>query len=144
MANLFFINDEHRENFDLMQRAFPVSYSDLEYKSACYISALPMIFYKFSHEIYDYDVPIDWMINWQKKHLPQEHDESNEMFAERTQIEVNYDLTHSMQELGKLALNLFNRYEYFNLMDCLNSLDDVNVDVLKVAIDVRLGKCKEQ
>jgi len=142
MEDVFFLNDEHRKNFDLMQRAFPVAYSDPEYQSACYISALPMLFYKFEEEIQDYDVPTEWIIKWQMKYLEQEENESDEEYEERTNIDVNFDLTSSMQHLGKLALNLFNGYEYFNLMDCLSSLDDENVKVLKSAIDIRLGLLK--
>lgn len=139
MENVFFVSEEHRNNFDLMQRTFPVAYNDPEYQSVCYISALPMLFYKFEDEIQGYDVPAEWIIKWQMKYLKQEEDESDEEYEERTSVDVNYDLTSSMQQLGKLALNLFNGYEYFNLMDCLGSLDDINVKVLKSAIDVRLG-----
>lgn len=142
MENVFFVNEDHRENFEFMQQSFPISYGDTEYQSACYISSLPMLFNKFKNEIQDYDVPTDWIIKWQMKYLKQDDNETDEEYEERTHIDVTFDLTSSMQHLGKLALNLFNGYEYFNLMDCLSSLDDNNVKVLKSAIDIRLGALK--
>jgi len=142
MENVFFISDEHRDNFDFLQSVFPVALGDPEYQSACYISALPMIFNKFKGEINQYDTPLDWIINWQMKHFEQGEDELDEDYEERTQVDVSYDLTSSMQQLGQLGLNLFNSYDYFNMMDCLNSLDDKNVKVFKAAIDIRLGILK--
>src|SRR5699024_7040483 len=99
--NVFFVNAEHRMNFKHMQQIFPVAYSDPEYQSACYISALPMLFYKFKDEIYDYDVPVRWIIKWLIKYVEKQHDESDQEYLERTQGEVNFDLTSSMQHLGK-------------------------------------------
>lgn len=85
--------------------------------------------------------PLDWFIDWQKKNYQQEADETDEDYQERVEEAnyVDYDLTSSMQQLGKLGLNLWNGYDYFNLMDCLGSLDGNNIKVLKTAIDVRLG-----
>jgi len=51
---------------------------------------------------------------------------------------VNYDLSSSMQQMGRLALNLWGGYERFNLMDCLGSVDDINLLVVKQAIDIRI------
>lgn len=144
MYDLPFLDNNHKENYERLQALFPVSLQDMEYQSACYVSSMPLLFSKFEKEVESYDTPLDWIINWQMKYLPQEEHESDEAFEERTDIGVDYDLTSSMQQLGNLALNLFNGYDYFNLMDCLGSLDDKNVEVLKIAIDVRLGHYKGQ
>lgn len=144
MNELKFIDNEHESNYNVLKERFPLSTVDTEYQSACYISSIPMLFDKFDTELDDYDSPLDWIINWQMKNLPQEDDETLESYEERIQTEIDYDLTSSMQQLGCLALNLFNGYEYFNLMHCLGSLDDNNVEALKVAIDVRLGFYKGQ
>jgi hypothetical protein len=45
-----------------------------------------------------------------------------------------------MVQLGKFTLNMWNSYDHFNLMDCIGSLDENNYNVLKCAIDMRLGK----
>ena len=144
MNTLQFIDKEHEKNYGLLKRKFPVATVDTEYQSACYISSIPMIFYKFSDKLDDYDSPLDWIINWQMKNHFKDENETEEEYQERIQVEVDYNLTSSMIQLGRLALNLFNGYEYFNLMDCLGSLDDNNVEVLKTAIDVRLGHYKGQ
>lgn len=143
MDNIFFVDDEHRMNFEHMKQTFPIACKNLEYQSACYISALPMLFYKFKDELQDYDTPIDWMFNWQMKYEEQDETESDEEYHKRTNVKMDFDLTPSMQHLGKLALNLFNGYNYFNLMDCLALLDDDGVRVLKSAIDIRLGVSKQ-
>lgn len=144
LNELFFIDDEHKKNYERFKKRFPIMLKDKEYQSACYISSLPVLFSKFEDEIEEYQSPVDWIVNWQMKNLPKEDDESDEAYEERSSVEVDYDLTNSMQQLGCFALNLFNGYEYFNLMDCLNALDDKHVEVLKVAIDVRLGVYKGQ
>jgi len=142
MYNLRFIDGEHKLNYERLQSLFPISFHSPEYQSACYISATPMLYDKFKHEIHNYNSPLQWILMYQNKFLPREDNESDESYDERTQLGIDFDLTYSMKQLGCLALNLFNGYKHFNLMDCLSSLDDKHVDVLKVAIDVRLGAYK--
>lgn len=144
MQQLTFIDGHHENNYQILKEAFPLALKDVEYQGACYISALPMLFSKFKNEIEGYETPLEWIINWQMKNHFKDEEETEEEYQERIQVEVNYDLTSSMIQMGRLALNLFNGYEYFNLMDCLNSLDNKNVEVLKTAIDIRLGEYKGQ
>jgi len=141
MEKIYFLDEEHKKNFKRLQFKFPASFDDPEYRSACYISAVPMLFYKYEDYIDDMATPLDWFIDWQKKNYQQEEDESDEDYQERVEEAnyVDYDLTSSMQQLGKLGLNLWNGYDYFNLMDCLGALDSDNIKVLKTAIDIRLG-----
>src|SRR5699024_10454183 len=131
MNQLTFVDEQHKANYQIYKETFPLSLKDVEYQTACYISALPVLFFKFKNEIQRYETPLEWFINWQMKYLEQSDDETDEEYEERQQIHIDYDLTSSMQQLGALALNLFNGYDHFNLMDCIESLDDENVQVLK-------------
>lgn len=139
-----FINDEHNKNFDYLLQVFPQANADLEYQVSCYITSVPMIFLKIQDKISDYEYPLDWLVYYQMK---EEHEEGNieddlDDFELQMLEKVDYDLTFSMKQLGRLGLNLFNGYDYFNLMDCINSLDDKHVFVLKTAIDIRTGAFK--
>lgn len=146
MNNIYFADDLHQQNYEKMKDRFPLALKDTEYQVACYIAAIPMIFYKFEEHLNDLDTPVSWIINWQSKYLPKDDDETDEEYQERINMAetVNYDLTESMQHLGKLALNLWNGYEYFNLMACLRSIDDENYMIVKCAMDIRMGLLKGQ
>lgn len=143
--NIFFVDKQHQLNYQIMKQYFPDAYRSTEYQAACYISAAPFVFYKFEDQLNNFDSPVDWIINWNSRYLPQFDDESDEEYQERiSEVVVNYDLTSSMQHMGKLALNLWNGYEYFNLMDCLDSIDDENYKIVKCALDIRMGFFKGQ
>lgn len=143
MNRMFFVNKYHQLNFEFLQHLFPSSYNDLEYKSACYITAVPMIFSKIDDVVHGFESPLDWITDYHSKYMKQFNDESNEEYEERINVNVEYDLTFSMQELGRLGLNLFNGYDHFNLMSCIKTLDEENILVLKTAIDIRLGLFKK-
>ena len=138
MFELYFVDDEHIDNYIAMSEMFPLALKNKEYKAACYISSAPMIFDKFKDNLSEMASPIDWMMDWENKYLPQQK-ETDQEYQERSDIEINYDLTESMQQLGKLALNLWNGYEHFNLMHCLNSVDDAGFLIVKQAIYIRKG-----
>jgi len=110
MNQLTFVDEQHKANYQIYKETFPLSLKDVEYQTACYISALPVLFFKFKNEIQRYETPLEWFINWQMKYLEQSDDETDEEYEERQQIHIDYDLTSSMQQLGALALNLFNGY----------------------------------
>lgn len=144
---LYFTDELHKQNYDLLLKQFPLATKDVERQVGCYISAVPMIFFKIKDKISDYKYPLDWLVYFQMKEDYEEGniDEDELDDFEKYMIEkVDYHLTFSMKQLGRLGLNLFNGYDNFNLMDCINSLDDKNIFVLKTAIDVRLGEHKEQ
>lgn len=144
---MYFVNDEHRFNYERMKGHFPVALKDTEYQVACYITAAPLYFYKFENKLDDFDSPLDWIIKYQCKYNPKGDDESLEDFEERKQegeAFVDYDLSASMQEIGKFALNLFNSWNESNLMDCLGSLDEINYRMVRCALDVRMGYYKGQ
>lgn len=146
MNNIYFSDDLHQQNYEKMKERFPSALKDTEYQAACYIAAAPMLFYKIEDRLHEFESPVDWMIYWQCKNLPKDEDETGEEYQERINIgaNVNYDLTPSMQHMGNLALNLWNGYEHFNLMYCLQSIDYENYKILKCAMDIRLGFFKGQ
>ncbi len=144
---LYFVSEDHKNNYEKMVAKFPSALCDTEYQVACYVSAAPFLFYKFADKLYEFDTPLDWILNWQMKYEPQMEDESDEDYKNRKQegeAFVNYDLTPSMQQMGEFALNLFNGYKYFNLMNCIGSLDEINYRMFKCALDVRLGYYRGQ
>lgn len=136
---MYFVDEQHEENYRKMEDLFPKALYSKEYQSACYISATPFIFRKIEDKVSHFSSPVRWIYNWEDRYLPKQDDETDEEYEERMNIEVDYDLTSSMQQLGKLALNLWNGYEDFNLMDCLGSVDHENFLVVKQAIDIRTG-----
>lgn len=139
MVTILFVDEQHQKNYELMKRLFPSAISSTEYQAACYISAIPLVFYKFEKHIGEFGSPVDWIINWNCRYLSQFEDETDEEYQERINISVDYDLTNSMQQLGRLALNLWNGYEHFNLMDSLDSVDEVYYQIIKQAMDIRMG-----
>lgn len=144
MVIIFFVDEQHQENYERMTECFPNALVSREYQAACYVSSIPLVFYKFEKHLDKFSSPVDWIINWNSRYLQQFDDETDEEYQERMSVIVDYDLTPSMQHLGKLALNLWNGYEYFNLMDCLESVDDLHYQVVKSAIDIRMGSHKDK
>lgn len=128
MTKIFFVDEQHEKNYKKMAELFPAVLSSKEYQAACYIHALPMIFYKFEYYINDFSSPVEWIYRW----------EEQQFFDILEDVELEYDLSSSMLHLGRLALNLWNGYEHFNLMDCLNNVDDENFLVVKQAIEIRM------
>lgn len=141
MTNIKFVDEQHEQNYKKMIEIYPTALVSTEYQAACYVAATPLVFYKFEDQLSEFSSPVDWIIYWQNKYSSQGEDEKDEDYQERINIEVdvNYDLTSSMKQLGKLALNLWNGYDEFNLMHCLTVLDDKHFLVIKQAIDIRMG-----
>ncbi|WP_374723588.1 DUF2538 family protein [Calidifontibacillus erzurumensis] len=139
MEKIYFVNEQHELNLKRILLKWNVAKNNPEYAAACYIMAVPMIFEKIEPYIGFSETPVDWILRWEWKHtlskLPEHQDDEDQEELER----IPYDLTGSMVQLGKLALNLWNGYEHFNLMNCLSRLDEDNYNVLKCAIDIRMG-----
>ncbi|PAF27389.1 hypothetical protein CHH61_03460 [Shouchella clausii] len=144
MEKMYFVNEQHELNFASVLMMHPNARTNVEYRSACYILAVPMIFEKVEYYIDDFKSPVGWMLRyleWQEdfkdewKGDREERHPDHEAWIDRKP----YDLSNSMIQLGKLALNLWTGYDDFNLMRCLASLDKDNVHVARCAIDVRLG-----
>lgn len=139
MTKIYFVDEQHEENYRNMKEMFPKALYSKEYQSACYISSTPIIFSKFEDKVSNFSDPVCWIYSWEDRYLPKQCNETNEEYEERTNVGIDYDLTSSMQQMGKLALNLWNGYANFNLMDCLDSVDYENYLVVKQAINIRMG-----
>lgn len=127
MSKTFFVDDQHHENYNIMKEMYAKTLTSKEYQAACYVSAVPSIFNQFDESLCEFSNPLEWIMDWEDK----------EQQEERSNSIPNYDLTPSMQQLGKLALHLWNGEEPFNLMDCLNSIDDEYFSVVEQAIAIR-------
>ncbi|MBQ0137937.1 MAG: DUF2538 family protein [Kurthia sp.] len=135
-ATTIFINQEHEDNFfQTLEKWEKAKKGDREYASACYILALPMIFEKFN--ITKMRSPVQWIINWEIKFDDDAAEEYGVSEEEREDIVIEYDLTGSMAQLGRLALHLWNGYTQFHLLDCIGSLDNRHRVVAYNAIKMR-------
>lgn len=121
MTLTYFMDVEHEDNFYMTLDRWTSNKNDPYYQAACYVLALPFIFEKFKQKLPDFDTPVDWIYDY----LDAEEDSKP------------YDLTGSMVQLGKLALNLWNGYNDFNLHHCVSSVDDRVYKCIKAAMDIR-------
>lgn len=139
---LFFVDEKHRRNFEATLQRWPQGRRDMEYMTTCYILAVPMIFEKVGHMLYEFKRPVDWIWRWEYRYTISQLPEYQEDSEEDELPEIPYDLTGSMVSLGRFALNMWNSYEHFNLMRAMSQLDGDNYQVLKCAMDMRVGVYK--
>lgn len=152
MNEIYFVDEQHKLNFEMTCRRWPQALSDTEYQTACYILAVPMIFHKMERRIKGFEKPVDWIWNyleWSNEYKEEWRDYGKYRDDDRDHPDFEawldrrqYDLSGSMVYLGKFSLNLWNSSNESNLMNCLGSLDDKNFKVLLCAIDMRMGKYK--
>jgi hypothetical protein len=139
--DIYFVDEHHAQNFETARLRWKVSSKNTEYMTACYIIAVPMIWEKIRKLLDDFDTPVDWIWRYEWKHtlskLPEYQDDSEN---EEEETLVPYDLTGSMVHLGRFALNMWNSYEHFNLMNCIGSLDEENYNILRCAMEMRMGR----
>lgn len=144
--SIYFINAKHELNFKKLMLKFPEAKDNLEYQTPCYIMSVPLIFNKVEEYLGTFKTPTDWFWRYEWKYVlskMEEFKDNIEIEGEPT-YEVGYDLTPSMVHLGRFSLNMWNGYEYFNLMDCLSRLDETLYKVVQFAIGMRMGKFKYQ
>lgn len=139
MDAIYFVDDQHKLNFKRVLLRWPMAKDNMEYMTACYILALPMIFEKVEEYIGTFEEPVDWIWRWEWKYTLLKTEEYKEYRNKKTP-DIPYDLTNSAVQLGKFSLNMWNGYEHFNLMDCIARLDEENYKVTKCAIDMRMRK----
>lgn len=139
-SDIYFVDDQHVQNFETCRLRWRVSMTNTEYLTACYILAVPVIFEKVGHMITEFKTPVDWIWRWEWRYTLSKLPEYQEDQEEDEELpEIPYDLTGSMVGLGRFALNMWNSYEHFNLMNCMGRLDEENYRVLKCAMDMRMG-----
>ncbi len=118
---MYFVDDQHEVNYTITKLQWQDAKTDPEYAAACYILAVPIIFEKIVDELETHGSPVDWILDWEEE-------------------AAAYDLCGAAVELGKLALHLWNGCTQFHLLQCLQSLQGHHYDVVKTAMDVRMGK----
>lgn len=145
MDKIYFVNEQHEQNFNITKKKFPQSARDKEYQSTCYILSTPIIFETIESHMDDFETPVDWIwryLTWLDGYKDEWDNYSSDNLHPDHEAWIDnrpYDLTGSMVQLGRLSLNLWTSYDDFNLMRCLSSLDTDNIHVFKSAIDIRLG-----
>lgn len=140
MTPIYFIDKDHEINFKRLLLKWSEAKENVEYATACYILALPIIFEKVENYIGKFPSPVSWIYLYEEKYTLSKLEEYQEDEDFTQTDEIPYDLTNSMVQLGKFALNMWNGYPHFNLMDCIASLDNKNYEVVKCAMDMRLMK----
>lgn len=136
---IYFIDDQHEQNFQKVLERWPSGQKNTEYRAACYILSVPMLFDKVGHMLNDFQNPTDWIWRWEWKYtVSKQYDELDDEEREEAEREIPYDLTGSMVQMGRLALNMWNGYDNFNLMHCMASLDEENYKVLMCAMNIRM------
>lgn len=126
---LFFINDDHRQNYQRCIEKFQCR--NREYTSTCYIASVPEIFNCFSLQEQIHG-PFDWYFD----HL-QDTGEGGDQTNEEPKGNVS-PLTGQTTALVRLAINLWNGYE-FDLADGLSIWDSDLYKVALQAIALRRG-----
>jgi hypothetical protein len=148
MDEIYFINEKHKVNFKKTLVRWNVARIDPEYMTACYIMSIPMIFDKVGQQIGEYEQPTDWILkyfDWREEYQEEWRNDDEDQSSPEYEAWLErqpFDLTNSMIQLGRLALNLWNGYSEFNLLDCMNSLDDKHYLALICAINIRRGKIR--
>lgn len=126
---MYFLDDQHKLNFKATKLRWSNAQSSPEYVAACYILAVPMIFEKVVNDIGHWKSPVGWIYEWEDKYGTQPLDDAEK---------PDFDLSSSMVQMGRLALNLWNGYEHFNLMNCLAVIDETKYEIVKTAINIRM------
>lgn len=62
MNDIWFMNEQHKNNYKELSVRFPNVADDLEYASACYLAAVPVVFESFSISEVEQG-PFDWFFN---------------------------------------------------------------------------------
>jgi hypothetical protein len=149
---MYFVNDAHQSNYYKLVE-FYHSVNDPEYKSLCYILALPEIYNRTSGKFGD-EGPMEWMYKFQDKEVEVEDiltKKKKNVIIERTyeedesgngiETEAYSTLSSGYRKLILLGANLFNSsYDDFNLCDALRTWDNELIKVYQQAVLVRLDR----
>lgn len=143
---MYFVDQDHEKNFTILLNRFS-AHKDPEYKTACYVVALPEIWNTIGGETGEY--PFSWVENekydeeqakkWEEIKYTWRAKESK---IDRTVISPyskEFDMLSSgYQKIVLAAGNLFNSgWNEFNLMDSLGTWGDELFSVFLQAITIR-------
>lgn len=148
---MYFVNDAHQSNYYKLVE-FYHSVNDPEYKSLCYILALPEIYNRTNGKFGD-EGPMEWMYKFQDRKVEKEDYFTKE---KRDIIERIYEkdengngvetdtystLSSGYRKLILLGANLFNsNYDDFNLCNALGTWGNELIKVYQQAVLVRLDR----
>lgn len=123
-AALFFVNEQHQQNYEQLQHRFKGSWSS-EYAAGAYVSALPEVFYRIDWS--KQDSPLSWYFG--------EWDEEDESHKESGIVS---GLSSVYIILVRAAVELFTgRLHKFDLQHFLGSADNTLYRVFLQLIEIR-------
>lgn len=148
---MYFKNENHEENFKyLTESVFPYSENDVEYRSMCYIMALPEIFVRCITDPLFKDFPFLWIVDYVDRTTVVQDDGGEvkhldfETIKDSDGIEVDSEKYNSLSYGYKLVLelgqNLFNSSQNdFNLTKSFNAWDESLMNCFYQVLEIRFG-----
>ncbi|MEC0182315.1 DUF2538 family protein [Paenibacillus peoriae] len=150
-SGVYFVNETHQSNFYKLVQ-FYHSVNDPEYKSLCYILALPEIHNRTNGKFGE-EGPMEWMYKFQDKEVEVEDllTKEKSVIIDRIyeedergngiETEAYSTLSSGYRKLILLGVNLFNSsYDDFNLCDALGTWGNELIKVYQQAVLVRLDR----
>lgn len=150
MSKLFFVDAKHEKNYEhLTTMVFRGCKRDPEYHSAAYILALPDVYKRCIDDHMLHDYPFLWTKDYIDNSRT-EYDDYNdeEYFVQSFDIrkddegkdvdsEAYRTLSSGYKHIVRLARNLFNSNNEFNLMKALDTWGDELFNVYQQVIKIR-------
>lgn len=129
-AALFFVNEQHQQNYEQLQHQFKGSWSS-EYAAGAYVSALPEIFYRIDWR--EQDSPVSWYFGeW----VVIKKDDEEDGFHKESAIVSGLSSVYVI--LVRAAVELFTgRLHKFDLQNFLGSADNTLYRVFLQLIEIR-------
>lgn len=129
LANIWFVSEEHRENFiDLMDKFN--GHRSSEYTAACYVVSHPEIFCKINWS--NSDGPIGWY--W-GEWIGKDDNDDNGYWSES---EIVAKLSSAYQGLVRVTVELYTgRRHYFDIMAWLGNAGDEVYKIFVQSLEIR-------
>ena len=148
---MYFVDEEHAANFELLLIEYKVSNGNSEYRAALYVLALPEIYRKTHGQLGRYPFV------WKYEHTPPTeermvdedgstyilHGGEDEILDEDenpTPSAAYAALSSGYRQIVELAHNLYNSRNEFNLTDGLDTWGDELFRVFIQAVAIRTGR----
>ncbi|MCM3227551.1 hypothetical protein [Terribacillus saccharophilus] len=144
---MYFVNDAHETNFKhLFSMVFPKAPYDKEYAAVSYLLAIPEIYQRCIHDSELHESPLQWTVKYKVEITEDDGEEMKSVHSiedengNDTPSEGYSSLDYEYKHFVKLAENLFNGNEDFNLTRAFSSWDQKSVKVFYQAMEIRFGK----
>lgn len=146
---MYFVNDEHESNFVMLVQLYKAD-RDPEYKTACYVLALPDIYRKTGGRFGEN--PFDWVYKFAETKEEREDYFTKEKY---TLIDRQYETDKDGKELHSeaygvlsssercivdLGMNLFTGSTEFNLAAALGTWGDSLFKVYQQSVQIRIDR----